>query len=357
MRYFLLIAIVASSSFAQSTTPRKKLIEFGWDEPDTAFMRKHIREMERRPFDGCVFDIKSNGPEVIRLIDQGWGKRAFTLQQFQTALDDLKATHFIRFTDNFLRFDVTPGDVDWFDDFSAILANARLAAKIAHEGKAAGLLFDVEPYAKNLWDYRQTRDKKSKTFDEYAKQTRTRGQEFMRAIQGEFPNVKIMLTFGWSVANMQTGGDRSKLPSIDYGLLPAFLNGMLDVANPRAKIIDGYELSYAYKNEVDFDEAARKMREAVLPFVSDPDQYRAHLSVGFGIWMDQDWRKYGWDTHDFGKNYFNPDSFGSSVKHALKRCDEYVWIYTEKPKWWTEPQGKPADLPGAYEQALRRARP
>src|SRR3954451_1301335 len=30
---------------------RKKVIEFGWDEPDTAFLRKHIARMERTPFD------------------------------------------------------------------------------------------------------------------------------------------------------------------------------------------------------------------------------------------------------------------------------------------------------------------
>ena len=35
----------------------KKLIEFGWDEPDTVFLRTHIREMQRTPFDGCVFHV------------------------------------------------------------------------------------------------------------------------------------------------------------------------------------------------------------------------------------------------------------------------------------------------------------
>ncbi len=33
----------------------KKLIEFGWDEPDTAFMREQDAEMERSPFDGCGY--------------------------------------------------------------------------------------------------------------------------------------------------------------------------------------------------------------------------------------------------------------------------------------------------------------
>ena len=33
----------------------KQLIEWGWDEPDPAFMRAHLGEMERLPFDGVVF--------------------------------------------------------------------------------------------------------------------------------------------------------------------------------------------------------------------------------------------------------------------------------------------------------------
>ena len=35
--------------------PARKLIEFGWDEPDTSFLRGHLAELERTPFDGCVF--------------------------------------------------------------------------------------------------------------------------------------------------------------------------------------------------------------------------------------------------------------------------------------------------------------
>lgn len=38
-------ALVAAPA-GKKTMP-KRLIEFGWDEPDTAFMRQHIAEMER----------------------------------------------------------------------------------------------------------------------------------------------------------------------------------------------------------------------------------------------------------------------------------------------------------------------
>jgi hypothetical protein len=76
--------------------------------------------------------------------------------------------------------------------------------------------------------------------------------------------------------------------------------------------------------------------------------------MSFGIWMDNDWRNKAWDEKDFAKNHFTPEAFETSVKLALERADEYVWIYTETPKWWTA-SGVADKLPKAYEDALRRA--
>ena len=45
------------SAEAQTRLGNKKLIEFGWDIPDTAFLRRHIQRMETRPFDGVIFRI------------------------------------------------------------------------------------------------------------------------------------------------------------------------------------------------------------------------------------------------------------------------------------------------------------
>lgn len=80
--------------------PVKRLIEFGWDEPDTAFLRRHIEEMERTPFDGCVFHVLAGGPEgkPENVTWLGWGRRAFTESELKPALADLKATPRRRFT-------------------------------------------------------------------------------------------------------------------------------------------------------------------------------------------------------------------------------------------------------------------
>src|SRR5438093_12211734 len=116
-----LCRLAAPASIAAANV--KRLIEFGWDEPDTGFMREHIAEMERTPFDGCVFHLLYTEPNGSRgnFMWEDWGKRRFTEAELQPALEDLQATPLHRFTHNFLRFNVTPGDVDWFDDFSAVL--------------------------------------------------------------------------------------------------------------------------------------------------------------------------------------------------------------------------------------------
>jgi hypothetical protein len=58
---------------------------------------------------------------------------------------------------------------------------------------------------------------------------------------------------------------------------------------------------------------------------------------------------------DVSKNYFTPESLEVSVREALRIADDYVWVYSETPRWWSA-EGKPVKLPPAYHAALRRAR-
>ena len=79
--------------------------------------------MERTPFDGCVFHVDARpGGKPASLTWEGWGRRRFAEDDVKAARDDLRALRPSRFTRNFLRFNVTPGDVDWFDDFAPILS-------------------------------------------------------------------------------------------------------------------------------------------------------------------------------------------------------------------------------------------
>ena len=347
-------------------TQKKKLIEFGWDEPDAGFLRKHADAMERNaPFDGCVFHAawsraegsSAPGKASGNFTWECWSARAFTHAELAQSLADLKAAPLKRMRHNFLRFNVTPGDVDWFDDsaFGAVVNNARLAAKLAHDGGACdGVLFDIEQYDKKLFRYPAQKLAADKSWDDYAARVRQRGGQVMAAFQEGYPDLVVMLTFAYSLPHAQAGGEKAKLAKVDYGLLAPLLDGMVEAAAGKSKIVDGFELSYGYRDPAQFERAYETMRTGVLPLVdSDHGKFRQVMSFGFGLWLDYDWRKKGWDEKDASRNYFTPEGFRHSAGAALQKADDYVWVYTETPRWWTEPDGLPAKLPEAYRQALQ----
>jgi hypothetical protein len=340
-----------------STLSTKKLIEFGWDEPNTAFLRAHILEMQRTPFDGCVFHADYTKPDGAKgsFTWQSWGSQAFTETDLKDAFADLRAVNVGRFKSNFMRFNTTPAKIDWFDDHSAVMTNATLAARLARSGRFPGILFDIEQYEGQLFNYRKQRDAKTKSWELYAAQARRRGREVMQAFQAGYPDLTIFLTFGYSVPWADSHAGASPLADGNYGLLAPFLDGMVEAASGRTQIIDGYELSYGYKNTEQFATARKAMKEDLLPIVRDPEKYRSVFSLGFGVWLDLDWRKYGWDIADFTKNYFTPSTFETSVAEALRAADKYVWIYSETPRWWSL-EGRSVKLPADYDSALRRAR-
>lgn len=352
---FTLTCVVATTlvlvfqTSAQDRLAGKKLIEWGWDEPDTRFMRENVQKMEALPFDGLVFHaVSSKGGNLCW---EMWGARRFQVTEFQHAIDDLKATPFRRLTDRFLRVNVTPGKVDWFDDpaWQTVSDNFAVAARIAKQGGCKGFMFDVEQYEGQLFNYAKQKHQGQKPFAEYQARVRQRGQEWMKAVHGAYPDITILLTFGYRIAVPgDAGGDRSKT---GYGLLADFLDGMLDACSDGTKLVDAWEFSYPFKKQEQFQKAYETIKVKSAAWSSAPEKYGRHVQAGFGIWMDQDWRRKGWNVSDLAKNYFTPAELETAVRAALTVSDQYVWIYTEQPRWWTNEK-----LPKEYVDALTRAR-
>jgi hypothetical protein len=344
---------------AAAGDPARKLIEFGWDEPGTSFLRGHLTELERTPFDGCVFHVEAQTVQgaPANFTWLGWGRRAFTADEVKAARANLEAiaASRTRFRHNFLRFNTTPADLDWFDDHSAVVVNARLAAELAHAGRCAGVLLDTEQYEGKLFDYRKQRDASRRPWSEYGTQARRRGREVMGALQEGYPNLTVFLTFGDSLLWKQSEQGKKPLAECSYGLLVPFLDGMIEAARGRTRIVDGHELSYGYRDASLFIDARRAIAREAAALAADRAAYGRVISAGFGLWLDYDWRKKGWDTRDPGKNYFSPDGIETALRAALEQSDEYVWLYTETPRWWSE-TGRSVALPPAYVEAVRRAR-
>ena len=191
---------------------------------------------------------------------------------------------------------------------------------------------------------------------EYAAQARRRGREVMAAFQEGFPDLTVFLTFGHSLVWKQSERGKKPLAECPDGLLVPFLDGMIEAAEERTRLVDGHELSYGYRDADAFVHARRDdQTHAAAALAADRAGYARVVSAGFGLWLDYDWRKKGWNTARPDKNYFSPAGFETSLRAALEQSDEYVWIYTEKPRWWSEQKGT-IDLPPAYVETVRRVR-
>ena len=333
--------------------PEKKLLQWGWDEPDTAYLRAHLPKMEESPFDGCIFGVRyGEGGRGGSFSWQAWGRRRFTDDDLASAFADLRTLRPRRFSELFLRLNVTPGDVGWFQDYSAIVSNARLAARLARAGRARGVLIDVEQYQAQLFDFRRQPMAEAYGWAAYAAQARRRGREVMTAFQEGYPGLTVFLTFGYTLPWVLSDKGQQPLAETPYGLLASFLDGMLEAGEGCTRLIDGFELSYGYRHSQNFTEARRLFRE-VHPIVRQPSRYRARLQLGFGLWLDYDWRRLGWSPTEVEKNYFTPTIFGASLRAALQESDRYVWVYAETPRWWDG--GSRAGLPTPYAVVLGRA--
>ena len=181
--------LCAQPSAAQR--PAKKLIEYGWDVPFPDQVRKDIRTMEKRPFDGIIFRLRE--------WNHAFDPRPWDETQLKPQFDDLAAIEWEAFTDNFLcLYAANNWNMDWFNDeqWKGITANLQLSAKAAKIGRCVGIVFDPEPYGDNPWAH--TADQ-GHSFAEVESQVSKRGAQFITAIQTELPDVRLLTFFHQSL--------------------------------------------------------------------------------------------------------------------------------------------------------------
>ena len=344
----------ADSAQSQIGVPAldKKIIEYGWDVPTPDFIRGHIQEMEQKPFDGIIFRLQG-GSNVFEPTPWEESKLA-------ADLDNLANTHWEKFTDNFALM-LAASDQDWFNDshWTAIEHNTGLVIRAAKAARCVGICFDPEPYGKNPWTYKEAALRDSKKFAEYESQVRKRGAQFIKVIQAELPNPKILTFFQLSLFGelcrpMKPEDRAAKLSSHDYGLLPAFLNGILDGAGPGVTIIDGNENAYYYSDSKSYFDVYHLITQRAL-YMIDPAlcaKYRAQMQVGQALYIDQ---YFALRTMRVLGNYMTPAEerkwFEHNVYWALYTSDRYVWCYSERMNWWTN-----TTVPEGAENAIRSAR-
>jgi len=364
------IAALSALGSAQDARMRKKLIETGWDEPDTERLLKNLDEMEKRPFDGVVVGVVGRIDEKKRcVLREAFAATPWEREWFQPAVANLRACKFRRFTDNFIVLGANPGNVDWFDDagWRAIVEHWRIAAWVAKQGGVKGILFDPEPYTAphSQFQYSAQPERDKHPFDDYYAKARERGRQVMQAVAAEYPDITLFCYFMNIVSATATGHSdpRRILATQGYGLYASFIDGWLDAAPPTVTLVDGCEMAYTYNSVEQYLESAVLIKGACQELVSPENRpkYRAQVQVSFGMYLDAYWNppKSPWFID--GKGGTRVDRLRANAATALRVADEYVWVYGEQFRWWPTPNGGvkketwPEALPGS-EKALRFAR-
>jgi hypothetical protein len=343
----LILAIYIPTTVVATRVAPKKLIEYGWDAPTPNFFRKQIRQMEQQPFDGVILKLNA-GKEVFK-------KTAYPNAAFTQDRRDLAATKSSRLTDNFVvMWSGMDAGWDWFSnaDWTAAEKNIQNFAKTARAGGFRGIAFDSEPYTSTSpWKYRQQPQQQSKTFSQYQQQVRKRGAQFMRTLQATQPETQV-LAFGllswlkdlWA-APTTAAKLQQQLASHDYGLWPAFINGMLDVARPGTAIIDGNEWAYYYYKADWFDAARKSIFNKARIFVapSNSSRYDKYVKLGQAVYLDLVLDSFPDPLKDprVGKttqHFLSPADrlrlLEHNIYHSLRTTDRYTWFYSESADWW-----------------------
>jgi hypothetical protein len=352
--------------------PHKKLIMSGWDQPDAAQFRRDIKEFEKYPFDGVILTVpgKRNDGTSFSSFDNLFSAEPWNEALFASALTDLKATRSVQVTDNFVILWSLPTTVDWFDDsgWAVIAEKFRIMAGVAKAGGLRGILFDPEHYSptKKAWQYSAQPNRGQRTFAEYFAKVHQRGQETMRAMAAEYPDITL---FGYwllsvNLRALDPGGSLAGLESEQYGLLVAFVDGWLDAAPATVKFVDGQEAAYRWDGEAQFQAGALRVKNDCQAFVAPANRakYRAQVQASFGFYLDAYVNPPGSSYYLGREGEPRVNRLEANLDAAVRAADEYLWIYGEKYRWWPVPPGgrQPATnwteaLPG-IDLALLRAK-
>ncbi len=328
----------------------KTLIELGWDQPKPAALRQNRAQFEASGFQGVVIG-PSFGTEVFN-------KTAYPESSVLADINDLQAARSPRLTEHFLRMNsrLEPG-WDWFSDadWAATQTNVRNFARLVKAGGFRGVLFDTEPYGQNPWAYSKTLFA-GKSFADVGKQVRSRGAAFMRALQAEVPNVRVLCLY--FVASVRDDVEAGELEQSGNALLLAFADGMLDAINPNAEIIDGNETTYYNTNPQEFDDKVRFIRESArLVSAENRVKYERQVRVANAVYVDGVLNL--WRSPRFFGYYLSNDTerlqlLEHNVYHGLRSSEGLVLVYSENMDWWGT-KGEGVKVPAGLAKAIKHA--
>jgi len=336
----------------------KKLVYFGWDSKMPQATSDMIDDIQHLPFDGLT--IVLNASHTFYYTNDPCGAGVVMPDSIPGNSDILANMEWGRFTNNFMKMNAGLL-IDWFDDaiWHEVLTNVRGIAKIAAAGGCVGVLFDPEFVywytPGSMWQYKPDpghpeygpgqKWQDSKTFEEYEAKVRQRGAQFIDTIERYMPNPVFMTLFWGSLLR-----ERDFRTETDYyGLLNAFMLGILEGADPHTRIVDGDERAYYYASSQAYLDGYNIVKGDDTPADNNnldntldmvpPDlhsKYQDQVEYGSAIFSNVTSTAYWMEFRTFW---------------ALDTSDQYVWFYAEDPIRYMDGGGIDPTMPPAIERA------
>ena len=360
---------------AQSLTPHAhsasantelRVLSLGWNQPTLEQLIRDRKSLEELPLDGSVISIRLKPAltkihaELATPLSSAHSRLPWQSTWFAEAMNQLQQMTVGTGQDCWIGIHANPGDVSFLDDqgWEAIVEHWRIAARMTKAGGLRGLWFDPEAYSLPHSQFQAAtflRKDKSVSFDALADAARRRGSEVMRAIQTEHPRIEVASCFWMSFllrdrlmmgpTPLDDQGNRKidfqwRLAGHQYGLLPAFMTGMLEAADDSIVFYDGCEDAYWFESESAFTVHADQVRRRGRMLIDEDvrPKYDAKIRLAFPVFVDLSGKNLipRWtlspDCEDRGK------VFQEQLRRAAEASDEMVWLYSERGTWWPEPK-------------------
>ncbi len=371
-----LITLTDASAQIISSTPRKKLIDFGWYSPYTAQFRDSLQNYEKKPFDGLTIKLPKNvGGGNIFMVKDLLKISKSDMETERGLIKRMPQSKIL--TDNFIVI-YGGSQMDWFSDDEWAVADTyiRYVAQLAKAMKCKGVLWDPEPYkpGKNPWKYDEQSRADKFTYEDYYVQIRKRGVQFIKALQEEFPGLIVFSLREFSDYQKGSPFSAGLLPVDDisktkeelktgwWGLHLPFTIGILDAIDADVRLIDANEDAYYYTSALEFFQIRNILKNdgrALVP-ADLHNKFASNYSIGHAISADYvagNWAEgisFPFRLKGQAKMLTPVEQalwFEHNAYYALRTSDEYSWLYTEKANWWT---GR--NVPDGFAEALIKAK-
>lgn len=272
-----------------------------------------------------------------------------TTSRFQRDIDNLQtmSSQYAFWANSFtlVKLNSSSEAIDFYDDDAwnnYILPNAQTAAAITKKAGLKGIFIDVENYGQLPALFSSTIQKSlspanaSRTLAEYQAKVKERGQQFIAALNKEYPDITVIFTITLV----------PKDPLKKYDLLPEFIDGVIENANPLTRLHDGFLESYYAKinrtvnnNYPDLAQARSWLTVKRPQLSHNPSLYASRMHPGLAMQLTY-LCKNALNTEE-GCYYNSRNPTGShnttteiAIRARLRYTEGYVWIYAKGVKAW-----------------------